>query len=99
MKLWIDDVRLPIGGYTWCRTVKGAINEIEKAEKNNIPIEVIDLDHDAGDFAICGGDYIKVLDWLEATCRNYPIRIHSMNPIGRLNMKRIIQKNNWKEIL
>lgn len=99
MKIWVDDIRLPKVGYTWCRTVNGVINEIEKAEKNNIPIEVIDLDHDAGDFTICGGDYIKVLDWLEATDRNYPIHIHTMNPIGRMNMKRIIQKNNWKEII
>ena len=29
-----------------------------------------------------GGDFIKILDWLEETGRNYPIRIHSMNPIG-----------------
>ena len=45
-------------------------------------IELIDIDHDAGDFRSDGGDYIKLLDWLEKTDRNYPIRIHSMNPVG-----------------
>ena len=30
--------------------------------------------------------------------RNYPIRIHSMNPIGVENMRRIIKRNHWKEI-
>ena len=42
-------------------------------------IDVIDIDHDASDYASDGGDYIKLLDWLEETGRNYPIRIHSMN--------------------
>ena len=61
-------------------------------------IELIDLDHDAGDYAADGGDFIKVLDWLEATGRNYPIRIHTMNPVGRYNMHAIIQKNGWTEV-
>ena len=61
-------------------------------------IELIDIDHDAGDYASDGGDYIKLLDWLEETGRNYPIRIHSQNPVGVANMRRIIQKNNWKEV-
>lgn len=59
---------------------------------------LIDIDHDAGDYASDGGDYIKLLDWLEETDRNYPIRIHSMNPVGVQNMRAIIQKNGWKEI-
>ena len=59
---------------------------------------MISIDHDAGDFYHDGGDFIRVLDWLEETGRNYPIRIHSMNPVGRGNMRRIIRKNGWKEI-
>ena len=61
-------------------------------------IELIDIDHDAGDYAKYGGDYIRLLDWLEETGRNYPIRLHSMNPVGVENMRRIIQKNGWKEV-
>ena len=61
-------------------------------------VEVIDVDHDAGDFVYYGGDYIRLLDWLEETGRNYPIRIHSMNPTGVANMKRIIERNGWEEI-
>lgn len=60
--------------------------------------ELLDIDHDAGDYAFDGGDYIKLLDWLEETGRNYPIRIHSMNVVGRENMRRIIERNGWKEI-
>ena len=61
-------------------------------------IELIDIDHDAGDYAKYGGDYIALLNWLEETGRNYPIRIHSMNPVGVENMRRIIRRNGWTEV-
>ena len=65
---------------------------------NEVAISLIDIDHDAGIYAKDGGDYIKVLDWLEETGRNYPIRIHSMNTVGVQNMRAIIQHNGWKEV-
>ena len=100
MKLWIDDVRPAPEGYVWIRSVNEAIADIEYLEDLNehIYIEFIDIDHDTGDYAYDGGDYIKLLDWLEETGRNYPIRIHSMNPVGVANMRRIIERNGWKEI-
>ena len=63
-------------------------------------IEVIDIDHDAGEYSLpnFGGDYIRLLDWLEVIGFSFPIRIHSMNPVGVENMRRIIRKNGWKEI-
>lgn len=106
MKLWVDDIRPAPHGYFCCRSVNEA-KEIIKRYSNRIDfdnnfvddIEIIDIDHDAGIYAGQGGDYIKLLDWLEETGRNYPIRIHSMNPVGIKNMRAIIQRNNWKEIL
>lgn len=111
MKLWVDDVRPAPEGYIWCHSVFRAMKEINLAEnkieekeyfRENITeedyIEIIDIDHDAGEYAQYGGDYINLLDWLEETGRNYPIRIHSMNPVGVENMRRIIQKNGWTEI-
>lgn len=99
MKLWIDDVRpLPNDSYTLCKSVNEAKKTIERLEAQGTPIELIDIDHDAGDYASDGGDYIRLLDWLEETERRYTIRIHSMNPVGVENMRRIIQKNAWKEI-
>lgn len=103
MKLWVDDVRPAPEGYIWCKSVNETIKEICSEEEyykvtwfEGNPIELIDLDHDAGDYANDGGDYIKLLDWLEETGRNYPIRIHSMNPVGVENMERIIRKNGWR---
>ena len=98
MKLWIDDVRPAPEGYEWVSSVNMAIAAIELWEDLPEGIELLDIDHDAGDFACDGGDYIEVLNWLERTGRNYPIRIHSMNPAGRENMRRIIQKNGWREV-
>lgn len=109
MKIWVDDIRpVPNGAeWIWCKSVNEAISEIKEAEymyhasrqKVFWVIELIDIDHDAGDYKTDGGDYIKLLDWLEETGRNYPIRIHSMNPVGVQNMRRIIQRNGWREVV
>lgn len=66
---------------------------------NYEPIELLDLDHDAGDYYYDGGDYIKVLDWMVENGYSYPIHIHSMNPVGVANMRCIIKRNGWKEVL
>ena len=101
MKLWIDDVRPAPEGYDYfCKSVNEAKRKIIAVEKVRFfgDITLIDIDHDAGDYANDGGDYIKLLDWLEETGRNYPIHIHSMNPVGVANMRAIIQRNGWKEV-
>lgn len=112
MKLWIDDVRPAPKGYVWCKSVNEARARISATEYRNrkflshtscgiteeYEIELIDIDHDAGDFAYDGGDYIRLLDWLEETSRNYPIHIHSMNPVGVERMRAVIQRNKWKEV-
>ena len=102
IKIWIDDIRTPPSDeWVWIKSVDDAITEIIYDELNVEyvgEIYLISLDHDAGDYASNGGDYIKFLDWLEETDRNYPIHIHSMNPVGVENMRRIIRRNGWTEI-
>jgi hypothetical protein len=99
MKLWVDDVRPAPEGYKWVRSVNEAIDLLSDLINFGIDdIEVLDIDHDAGEYVDCGGDYIRLLDWLEETGRNYPIRIHSANPVGVQNMRRIIERNGWKEV-
>ena len=99
LKIWVDDVRPAPEGYVWLKSV----NEVKKylADPHilhNYEIKLIDLDHDAGDYAKDGGDYIKILDYLEMVGYNGDLRIHSMNPVGVQNMRNIIQKNGWREI-
>ena len=99
MKLWIDDVRPAPEGYVWCKSVNEVKEWIEYyIHCNPDEIELLDIDHDAGDYAKDGGDYIRLLDWLEEEGIRYPIRIHSANPVGVANMRRIIERNGWKEI-
>lgn len=107
MKLWIDDVRPAPNDaeYIWAKSVNDAKQEIKDIEFYSssesgkwLAITLIDIDHDAGDYATDGGDYIRLLDWLEETGRNYPIRIHSMNPVGVANMRAIIERNGWTEV-
>ncbi len=102
IKLWVDDVRPAPKGYTWLKSVKGVETLLLYFKYNNIEDEIlIDLDHDAGEYAWDGGDYIKLLDWLEAenmVDAGFAFHIHSMNPVGIQNMRTIIQKNGWREI-
>lgn len=106
MNLWVDDVRVAPVGYTWVRSVNAAKKMIEQQErkfkKSGRPadrVELLDLDHDAGDYASAGGDYIRLLDWMEETGRSYPIRLHTMNPVGRDNMMRIVRRNKWPVVM
>ena len=108
MILWVDDIRTPPAQINYrvvhsVNEAKRAIEEFEKAQElgrlcDDAEIEWIDMDHDAGDFQPDGGDYIKLLDWLEERCSCYPIRIHSMNPVGAENMRTIIRRNHWEEV-
>ncbi len=92
MKIWLDDVRPAPDGFIWCRSVNEAKNVIESTKDM---ITLVDCDHDLGDYAQDGGDGIKLLDWLAETNRFYPVRLHTMNPVGRENMQRLLERY-WK---
>ena len=92
MKIWVDDLRSIPAGYEGTRSVNETIALIEETEKKGEPIELIDLDHDLGDYAMDGGDAIKILDYLVERETFYPIAIHTANPVGRANMERIIER-------
>ena len=62
---------------------------------NDSSIEVISCDNDLGPAQAEG---YKLLDWLEATCRDYPIHVHTDSPAARDRMRAIIQKNGWTEV-
>lgn len=105
MKIWVDDVRPMPEGYTHhAYSVEAAVMMIESADELGEKIELIDLDHDAGDYVKYGGDYIRLLDYLENHHNewikemNTSFRIHSQNVVGRQNMQRIIHKNGWNLI-
>ena len=103
MKLWIDDVRPAPEGYMWCKSTNQALCVISGYYSL---VEEISLDHDAGDYAKEGGDYIEVLKELERLTyvlhKDFSyirFHLHSANPVGVANMRAIIEKNGWKEII
>ena len=98
MKIWVDDVRPAPEGYYWAQSVNDAKAALLLSERYNVIIELLDLDHDAGSFVKYGGDYIKILDWMEETGRGCPVRFHTANPVGKMNMTAIAKKNGWRII-
>lgn len=92
MKIWLDDLRPAPQGYESVKSVNEAICLILETEKGGETIEVIDLDHDLGDYYSDGGDAIKLLDWLAERETFYPLEIHTANPVGRANMERMIAR-------
>lgn len=109
IKIWVDDERKIPEGYNYQSfTVANANAAINIGYNLNEDI-FISLDHDAGKYAKDSGDYIQILNILEfkshedTSWKNYiknkvTFHLHTANPVGRENMRRIIQKNNWREI-
>ncbi len=92
LRLWLDDLRPAPDGYLGCRSVAEAQLYVTTAERNDVKIADIDCDHDLGIYANLGGDGIKLLDWLAERGTFYPVSIHTMNPVGRDNMQRVIDR-------
>lgn len=92
MKIWVDGTYPAPDGYIWCKSVDEAKTAIFFYERNFFDDKILlDLSKDC----------INLLDWLEIkniVDTGYIFKIHSINSVGVQNMRRIIQKNGWKEI-
>ena len=89
MKIWLDDTRPAPKNYVHCHSVNEAIKTIID---NCFNIELLNLDHDLGDFYNDGGDGIKLLDWCIENNFFPNVILHTANPVGRMNMERTIQR-------
>ena len=100
MKIWLDDVRCPPNhDWVWVVSVNDAKRWIDYYEtdlKPNGETLELSLDHDLGEYAYDGGDGIKLMDWLAERGTTYPVELHTMNPVGRDNMVRMI-KRYWSK--
>lgn len=92
MKLWLDDIRKVPEGYVGVKSVNEAKRLIEEKENKSEEIELLDLDHDLGDYAHDGGDAIVLLDWLRERETYYPIVLHTANVVARGNMNKVIAR-------
>jgi hypothetical protein len=98
MKIWLDDERDPKckriqeqfgsqGDEIWIKNANDAIQCISQ----NI-VESISLDHDLGENS---GSGIEVANFIEeqaflGNLKRFKWKIHSMNPVGRVNMARAL---------
>lgn len=105
MKLWVDDIVKAPEGWAWYRSVGGAktfIETYEEKDDGRDPLTIINVDTDAGCWKSEGGDYIELLKWLEATGRNYRVKIHMKDypdSYGMVEeMREIIQRNRWDDM-
>lgn len=102
--LWLDDIRPNPYHYEWsktCHSVDAAKTALKDMMEFGMTSILFDLDHDLGDYAICGGDGIDFVNWLienfHDTNVNFAFHFHSMNPVGVQNMRNAIKKY-WKEV-
>ena len=85
MTIYLDDIRKNPRDTILAQSV----NEAKRQAKVKIEL---DIDHDLGDFAYDGGDGIELVKWLIETERFYPIKFHTMNPVGLANMKALVNR-------
>ena len=95
MQIWLDDIRPAPIGFEHTLSVNATIKLIIQCLDNNIPIELIDIDHDLGDYAEHGGDGYKLILWLIENNIYPPINCHSMNPVGKKNIESLVRRY-WK---
>lgn len=82
--------------YCWEIYIDGWCNREQFEQRLAIwRIEEISCDNDLGENETEG---YRLLDWLEATGRNYPIHIHTDNAVARERMRAIIERNGWTEV-
>ena len=91
--VYIDDTRQPlIEGAVWAKTYAEAIAAIAEVPVGT-PV-VVDFDHDLGEKKT-GYD---VALWLVGHGYTGEFRVHSMNPVGRNNIRSLLLRYGWKEI-
>ena len=101
MKIWVDDIRTsPDNTWTWIKSVR----QFNKGGRTNVilgNVSVISLDHDAGEYYKDGGDYMKIIDWMDAyfhdkSSERVPkLILHTQNPVAKERMQQVIMKNGW----
>jgi len=104
MYLWLDDIRDPrkhgCGDYVWAKTYHEAIAVLQTGQ-----VTTCSLDHDLNieqTMQVWGPATTSeektgydVLRWLEQNPKFIPpdgIRVHSLNPSGRLRMEKLIER-------
>ena len=98
--IYIDDVRQPVNpDWIWVKSYREAINYLVDLIDYLDVIDdaadlTIDFDHDLGEDK-SGYDIAK---WLVEQHIIANFRVHTMNPVGRQNIRQLLLRYGWKEI-
>jgi len=93
MKIYLDDCRKPLYGYTLVKSVNEAKELIIASEEENVPIEVIDCDYFLNNYELDGGNGIYLLYWLNERKTYYPIEIHTSDSVAKYEMHNFVLQN------
>jgi hypothetical protein len=101
IKIWVDDIRAVPEGWIGVKTNDECLRLIFKYKDTEEIL--VSLDHDSG--IEDDKDYIAILAQLDYYSRGEGINFdmvsfhfHTDNPIGRQNMRTIVQRNGWREV-
>lgn len=90
--IYIDDMRQPlIPDAIWVKNYDEAIAELSLVPYHNL---TVDFDHDLGQ----GKTGYDIAKWLVEYNIKGNFRVHSMNPVGRNNIRQLLLKAGWKEV-
>lgn len=88
MKIWLDDVREPPDNtWRWHKTPEPLVEALPRIWND---IDAMSLDHDLGEDHLTGYEVVKRIETLvkvDGYVVNFPIRVHSANPVGVQNMR------------
>lgn len=113
-KIWLIDKECPAPQeYVWAHKVDDAIFEImyREREKDFIfkryIVDGLDWEKVSEHLRVyrieeisCGDseDSYKLLSWFEATGRDYPIHIHTKDPVATKKIRDFIHLHGWREV-
>lgn len=101
IKIWVDDIRpKPSEFQIRFKSVHDTLCFLRGmlVNKSIDDIEMMSLDHDAGEYYEDGGDYINILDWMAEHDVKIPCYLHTGNPVGRDNMRRLMKRYGIPEV-
>lgn len=94
--VYVDDEREPLMNYDyWAKSYREAITAIETYVTPFYTTLVLDLDHDLGTEKT-GYDIAK---WCIERGLIGEFRVHSMNIVGRRNIRQLLTHYGWKEFI
>ena len=91
-KLWIDDIRVAPEGWLWAKSSKEALAMLNDPK---LIIDEISFDHDLGgdDTTIPVAEFLEEIAYeRQDTFPWVKWHIHSANPIGARNLRRILEQ-------